>query len=76
VASGQEEQAGRREQSSRGQGFVVARPFGIPVYVSPYWFIIAGVFIVIYANDLSSTLSGGTSSAIFSSKANPLCSIW
>ena len=37
---------------------MVARPFGIPVYVSPYWFIIAGVFIVIYANDLSSTLSG------------------
>jgi len=36
----------------------VARPFGIPVYVSPYWFIIAGVFIVIYANDLSTTLSG------------------
>jgi Zn-dependent protease len=36
----------------------VARPFGIPVYVSPYWFIIAGVFSVIYANDLSATLSG------------------
>ena len=31
----------------------MARPFGIPVHVSPYWFIIAGVFIVIYANDLS-----------------------
>jgi Zn-dependent protease/CBS domain-containing protein len=60
VASGQEEQADRREPSSRGQGFVVARLFGIPVYVSPYWFIIAGVFIVIYANDLSSALSGST----------------
>jgi Zn-dependent protease/CBS domain-containing protein len=57
VASGQEEQPAR--QGGRGQhGFVVARPFGIPVYVSPYWFIIAGVFIVIYANDLSTTLSG------------------
>jgi Zn-dependent protease len=57
VASGQEEQPAR--QGGRGQhGFVVARPFGIPVYVSPYWFIIAGVFIVIYANDLSATLSG------------------
>jgi Zn-dependent protease/CBS domain-containing protein len=55
VASGQEEQPDRRGQ----QGIVVARPFGIPVYVSPYWFIIAGVFIVIYANDLSTTLSGG-----------------
>jgi Zn-dependent protease len=30
------------------------------VHVSPYWFIIAGVFIIIYANDLSATLSGGT----------------
>ena len=36
----------------------MARPFGIPVYVSPYWFIIAGVFCVIYANDLSAALSG------------------
>ena len=54
MASGQEEQSDRRGQ----HGFVVARPFGIPVYVSPYWFIIAGVFSVIYANDLSSELSG------------------
>jgi Zn-dependent protease/CBS domain-containing protein len=38
----------------------VARPFGIPVHVSPYWFIIAGVFIVIYANDLSNSLQGTT----------------
>src|ERR1700742_3240336 len=61
VASGQEEQPDRREQSNRGQhGIVMARPFGIPVYVSPYWFIIAGVFIIIYANDLSSSLSGST----------------
>ena len=37
---------------------MVARPFGIPVYVSPYWFLIAGVFIVIYANDLSTSLHG------------------
>jgi Zn-dependent protease/CBS domain-containing protein len=64
VASGQEEQPDRRERPNRGQdspaqhGIVVARPFGIPVYVSPYWFIIAGVFIVIYANDLSAALSG------------------
>jgi Zn-dependent protease len=56
VASGQEEQPERRGQ----HGIIVARPFGIPVYVSPYWFIIAGVFIVIYANDLADTLSGTT----------------
>ena len=41
-------------------GIVLARPFGIPVQVSPYWFLIAGVFIVLYANDLAGTLSGGT----------------
>jgi Zn-dependent protease/CBS domain-containing protein len=54
VASGQEDQPDRREQHEhRSSGIVVARPFGIPVYVSPYWFVIAGVFIIIYANDLS-----------------------
>ena len=26
----------------------IARPFGIPVYISPYWFVIAGVFVVLY----------------------------
>jgi Zn-dependent protease/CBS domain-containing protein len=45
---------GRRHQS----GIVIARPFGIPVHVSPYWFVIAGVFIVIYANDLAGTVAG------------------
>jgi Zn-dependent protease/CBS domain-containing protein len=56
VASGQEEQPDRR--GPQQHGFVVARPFGIPVYVSPYWFVIAGVFILIYANDLSTSLNG------------------
>ena len=61
MASGEEEQPDRRDQTNRGQhGFVVARPFGIPVYVTPYWFVIAAVFSVIYANDLSSTISGNT----------------
>jgi Zn-dependent protease len=58
VASGQEEQA--KQRGSRQGGFVVAKPFGIPVHVSPYWFIIAGVFIVIYANELSGSLQGAT----------------
>ncbi|WP_300605955.1 site-2 protease family protein [Trebonia sp.] len=56
MASGQEEKPQRQGQ----HGIVVARPFGIPVYVSPYWFVIAGVFIVIYANDLSTSLHGST----------------
>jgi Zn-dependent protease/CBS domain-containing protein len=47
----------RREN---GPGIVVARLFGIPVFVSPYWFVIAGVFILIYANDLAATLHGST----------------
>ena len=50
-----------RSSAVHGQsGFVVAKPFGIPVHVSPYWFIIAGVFIVIYANELSGSLQGTT----------------
>ncbi len=56
VARGQEEKPQRQGQ----HGIVVARPFGIPVFVSPYWFVIAGVFIVIYANDLSTSLHGST----------------
>jgi Zn-dependent protease/CBS domain-containing protein len=60
VASGQEEQPDRGGRGPRQNSFVVARPFGIPVHVSPYWFIIAGVFIVIYANDLSNSLPGTT----------------
>ena len=50
---------GRDDQSGRSRGLIVARPFGIPVHVSPYWFIIAGVFVVIYASDLGDTLGGG-----------------
>jgi Zn-dependent protease len=30
-------------------GIVVARPFGIPVYISPYWLLFAVVLVVIYA---------------------------
>ena len=43
-----------------GPGIIIARPFGIPVFISPYWFVIAGVFILIYANDLAATLHGST----------------
>jgi Zn-dependent protease/CBS domain-containing protein len=50
----------RPQRREAGPGLVIARPFGIPVYVSPYWFVIAGVFILIYANDLAWTLHGAT----------------
>jgi Zn-dependent protease len=49
---------GQRPVQQPGSGIVIARPFGIPVHVSPYWFVIAGVFIIIYANDLAGTVSG------------------
>jgi Zn-dependent protease/CBS domain-containing protein len=55
--SGPEPESPRRRPEP---GLVLARPFGIPVIISPYWFVIAGVFILIYAHDLASTLHGGT----------------
>ena len=39
-------------------GIVIARPFGIPVYISPYWFVIAGLFILLYANSLEQSVHG------------------
>ena len=56
----------RRDQrpAKPGSGIVIARPFGIPVIISPYWFVIAGVFIVIYANDLAGRFSGSTRYAV------------
>ena len=54
-----EEREARRPRPGRPEpGLVLARPFGIPVIISPYWFVIAGVFIFIYAHDLASTLHG------------------
>ncbi len=51
-------QTPRRREA--GPGIVIARLFGVPVYISPYWFVIAGIFILIYANDLAATLHGAT----------------
>jgi len=39
-------------------GIVIARPFGIPVYISPYWFLVAGAFILLYANSLEQSEHG------------------
>ena len=50
----------QKPRRDAGPGIVIARPFGIPVYVSPYWFLIAGVFVFIYANDLAATWHGDT----------------
>src|SRR5215470_3419708 len=37
-------------------GLVVARPFGIPVYISPYWLLMAVVLVFVYANSAESRL--------------------
>jgi Zn-dependent protease len=37
-------------------GIIIARPFGIPVFISPWWFLIAAVLVVVYSN--SGTLPG------------------
>ena len=50
---GQAGQAGR----DRGLGLVVARVFGIPVYVSPYWFVVAALLVYVYANTLDTNIS-------------------
>ncbi len=40
---------------ARQPGLLVGRPFGIGVYISPYWFLIAGVIVVVYAQDIATT---------------------
>ena len=41
-------------------GIVIGRPLGIPVYVSPYWFLIAALFVVFYASSLKGSVHGST----------------
>jgi Zn-dependent protease/CBS domain-containing protein len=50
----------KQPRRGSGPGIVLARPFGIPVYISPYWFVIAGVFIFIDAKNLAATMHGST----------------
>ena len=38
----------------------IARPFGIPVFISPYWFLIAGLFVFLYARGLAGSSVPGT----------------
>ena len=41
-----------------GPGVRIARPFGIPVFISPYWFLIAGLFVFLYARGLVQSVPG------------------
>jgi Zn-dependent protease len=58
------QQAGRpRPAQARADarlGIVIGRPFGIPVFISPYWFLIAAVLVVLYSgsNSLPGTIHG------------------
>ena len=46
------------DQPDAPSGLVIGRPLGIPVYVSPYWFVIAGLFVLFYANGLEGQVEG------------------
>ncbi|HEX3388627.1 MAG TPA: site-2 protease family protein [Streptosporangiaceae bacterium] len=48
----------RPSPQGSGPGIRIARPFGIPVYISPYWFLIAGLFVFLYGN--SAALAGSS----------------
>lgn len=37
------------QREPRRFGILVGRPFGIPVFISPYWFIVAAVLVVLYS---------------------------
>src|SRR5215831_9445946 len=39
-------------------GMRIGRPFGIPVFISPYWFLIAGLFVFLYARGLAQSFPG------------------
>lgn len=55
---------GTGQTPSRQQGILVGRPFGIGVYISPYWFLIAGVIIVVYAQNEAAASPGPMSYVI------------
>ncbi len=48
---------GRPRRSGSGPGLLLGRPFGIGVYVSPYWFLIAAVIVVFYEQTLATAVS-------------------
>jgi Zn-dependent protease len=53
------QQASKARRDPR-QGLVIARVLGIPIVVSPYWFIVAAILVYLYGNSLDSTVSPST----------------
>jgi Zn-dependent protease len=51
---------GRRPQPNARLGIIIARPFGIPVYISPWWFVVAAILVVLDSNSgaLPGTVQG------------------
>ncbi|MGW2395326.1 site-2 protease family protein [Kitasatospora sp. NPDC001664] len=51
-----------RGQQERPSGILMGRPFGVPVYVTPSWFVIAGLITWIFGGQLTEVLPelGGT----------------
>ncbi|WP_260610037.1 site-2 protease family protein [Streptomyces sp. WAC06614] len=45
-------------RSEPGAGFLMGRPFGVPVYVSPSWFLVAALITWIFGNQLDTVLPG------------------
>ena len=65
---GEPERPGQPGQRAPGQprrdprlGLVVARPFGIPVYISPYWFLVAGLLVLLYGGTLDNAIEPAAS---------------
>jgi Zn-dependent protease len=48
----------RPPRQDPGRGIVIGRPLGIPVYVSPSWFLFAAVIVFIYAGLLNGAVDG------------------
>ena len=57
TANSGQEAPGKPPRRDPRLGLVVARPFGIPVYISPYWLIFAVVLVVMYANSAEANLA-------------------
>ena len=57
TASSGQQAPDRQPRRDPRLGLVVARPFGIPVYISPYWLVFAVVLVVMYANSAESNLA-------------------
>ncbi len=50
--------------NNRGPGLLIGRPFGVPVYVSPSWLVIAAIITVLYQPMVDRTLHLGYASYV------------